>query len=110
MSKAFDAAAQQRLLESRATLALELARQQGADACEVGASVDQGIGVSVRDGAVESIELSRDQGIAVTVYLGVPKGGASSTDAGAGSFRWEGGKALAVRDIQGRDPADVLAE
>ena len=110
MSKAFDAAAQQRLLESRATLALELARQQGADACEVGASVDQGIGVSVRDGAVESIELSRDQGIAVTVYLGGHKGSASSTDAGTDSIREVVEKALAIARYTGRDPAAGLAD
>src|SRR5690625_7609482 len=62
MSKAFDAAAQQRLLESRATLARELARQQGADACEGGASVDEGIGVGVREGAGGSSGTSGDQG------------------------------------------------
>ncbi len=41
MTQAFDAADQQALLETRAEAALALARRLGADACEVGASVDQ---------------------------------------------------------------------
>ena len=110
MSKAFDAAVQQRLLESRAELALDLARQLGADACEVGASVDQGIGVSVRDGAVESVELSRDQGIAVTLYLRGHKGSASSTDAGVDSIREVVEKAMAIARYTGEDPAAGLAD
>ena len=48
MAQAFDANAQQALLASRAEQALQLARQLGADSAEVGASVDQGVGVSVR--------------------------------------------------------------
>ena len=46
MSQAFDAVAQQQLLERRVSEALELARSLGADACEVGASVDQGVSIS----------------------------------------------------------------
>ncbi|MBA2778807.1 metalloprotease PmbA [Billgrantia kenyensis] len=110
MSKAFDAAAQQVLLESRAEQALALARQLGADACEVGASVDQGIGISVREGEVESVELSRDQGIAVTVYLRGHKGSASSTDAGDASIREVVEKAMAIALYTGEDPAAGLAD
>jgi len=110
MTQAFDAAAQQILLESRARLALDLARQLGADACEVGASVDQGVGVSVREGEVETVELSRDQGIAVTVYVGQRKGSASSSDAGEASVRAVVEKALAIARHTGEDPAAGLAD
>ncbi|MBB3191650.1 metalloprotease PmbA [Halomonas cerina] len=110
MTEAFDAAAQQRLLESRAETALALARQLGADACEFGASVDQGVGVSVREGDVETVELSRDQGIAVTVYVGQRKGSASSTDAGEASIRDVVEKALAIARHTGEDPASGLAD
>lgn len=110
MSKAFDAAAQQALLESRAKQALALARHLGADACEVGASVDQGIGISVREGEVESVELSRDQGIAVTVYLRGHKGSASSTDASEASIREVVEKAMAIALYTGEDPAAGLAD
>ncbi len=110
MTQAFDAAAQQTLLESRARMALDLARRLGADACEVGASVDQGVGVSVREGEVETVELSRDQGIAVTVYVGQRKGSASSSDAGEASVRAVVEKALAIARHTGEDPAAGLAD
>ncbi|KJZ12936.1 MULTISPECIES: metalloprotease PmbA [unclassified Halomonas] len=110
MTQAFDARAQQAVLESRAETALELARRLGADACEVGASVDQGTGVSVREGDVESVELSRDQGIAVTVYLGKRKGSASSTDASDASIKSVVEKAIAIARYTGEDPASGLAD
>jgi len=110
MTQAFDAAAQQTLLESRARMALELARQLGADACEVGASIDQGVGVSVREGEVETVELSRDQGIAVTVYVGQRKGSASSSDASETSVRAVVEKAVAIARHTGEDPASGLAD
>lgn len=110
MTQAFDAAAQQKLLEERAAAALMMARQLGADACEVGASVDQGIGVSVREGDVESVELSRDQGVAVTVYIGQRKGSASSTDAGDESIKTVVERALAIARYTGEDSASGLAD
>ncbi|MFP4261730.1 MAG: metalloprotease PmbA [Halomonas sp.] len=110
MTQAFDAAAQQALLERRARQAVELAGRLGADACEVGASVDQGVGVSVREGEVETVELSRDQGIAVTVYVGRRKGSASSSDAGEASIRSVVEKAIAIARYTGEDPAAGLAD
>ncbi|GAA3897682.1 metalloprotease PmbA [Halomonas cibimaris] len=110
MAQAFDARAQQSVLASRAELALALAKQRGADAAEVGASVDQGIEVSVRLGEVETVELSRDQGIAVTVYVGQRKGSASSTDAGEDSIRATVEQALAIARYTGEDPASGLAD
>ncbi|ALM52934.1 metalloprotease PmbA [Halomonas huangheensis] len=110
MTQAFDAGAQQKVLEGRAAAALAMARQLGADACEVGASVDQGIGVSVREGDVESVELSRDQGIAVTVYVGQRKGSASSTDASDASIKTVVERAMAIARYTGEDPASGLAD
>ncbi|MDR5898107.1 metalloprotease PmbA [Halomonas vilamensis] len=110
MAQAFDANAQQSVLASRAQEALALAKHLGADAAEVGASVDQGVGVSVRLGEVETVELSRDQGIAVTVYVGQHKGSASSTDAGSDSIRATVEKAMAIARYTGEDPAAGLAD
>ncbi|MFG6178025.1 metalloprotease PmbA [Halomonas sp. THAF12] len=109
MTQAFDAVAQQSLLETRAEAALALARRLGADACEVGASVDQGMGVNVRESEVETVELSRDQGIAVTVYVGQRKGSASSTDASEASIKDVVEKALAIARHTGEDSASGLA-
>ncbi|SDL59863.1 microcin-processing peptidase 1. Unknown type peptidase. MEROPS family U62 [Modicisalibacter muralis] len=110
MTQAFDAAAQQTLLEARVADALEQARRLGADACEVGASVDQGAEISVRMGEVETVELARDQGIAVTVYVGKRKGSASSSDAGEASIRAVVEKAIAIARHTGEDPASGLAD
>ena len=52
--------------------------------------------VSVRLGEVESVELSRDQGFAVTVYVGHRKGSASSSDTGEASVSAAVEKALAI--------------
>ncbi|MGM0856012.1 MAG: metalloprotease PmbA [Pseudomonadota bacterium] len=110
MAQAFDASAQQALLIQRAESALAMAKRMGADAAEVGASVDQGIGVSVREGEVETVELSRDQGIAITVYVGQRKGSASSTDASEASLQATVEKALAIARYTGEDPAAGLAD
>ncbi|RUR32354.1 metalloprotease PmbA [Vreelandella andesensis] len=110
MAQAFDAAAQQLLLTQRAEEALALAKKLGADAAEVGASVDQGLGVSVRLGEVETVELSRDQGIAITLYVGQRKGSASSTDASSASIKATVEKALAIARYTGEDPASGLAD
>ena len=110
MAQAFDASAQQSLLTARAEEALALAKRLGADAAEVGASVYQGIGVSVRQGEVETVELSRDQGIAVTLYVGQRKGSASSTDASSASIQAAVEKALAIARYTGEDPAAGLAD
>lgn len=110
MAQAFDASAQQALLTLRAESALAMAKRMGADAAEVGASVDQGIGVSVRQGEVETVELSRDQGIAITVYVGQRKGSASSTDASEASLQATVEKALAIARYTGEDPSAGLAD
>ncbi|MBP5980984.1 MAG: metalloprotease PmbA [Halomonas sp.] len=110
MAQAFDASSQQALLTARAEEALALAKRLGADAAEVGASVDQGVGVSVRLGEVETVELSRDQGIAVTLYVGKRKGSASSSDASSASIQAVVEKALSIARYTGEDPVAGLAD
>jgi len=59
---------------------LAQARKAGATACE--AEVSQGFGqdVSVRRSEVETIEYNRDKGLGVTVYFGLQRGHASTSD------------------------------
>ena len=59
---------------------LDYAAQRGASAAE--SEVSEGVGqtVTVRRGAVETIEYNRDKGIGVTVYLGKQRGHASTTE------------------------------
>ena len=59
---------------------LKEATSQGASAAEAGLSVESGLSVTVRMGAVETIEHNRDKALGITVYFGHRKGSASTSD------------------------------
>ncbi|MCC8364571.1 metalloprotease PmbA [Lysobacter sp. A6] len=59
---------------------LDRCRTAGATQAEVSCSQEHGLNVNVRMGAVETVESTRDRGIAVTVYFGKRKGSASTAD------------------------------
>ncbi len=63
---------------------LDAARRTGASACECEISEGYGLSVTVRKGAVETIEHNRDKGIGVTLYVGerprARRGHASTSD------------------------------
>ena len=67
-------------LETIVANVLEEAKNQGASAAEVGLSIERGLSVTCRLGAVETIEHHRDQGLGITVFFGQQKGSASLTD------------------------------
>lgn len=59
---------------------LDEAKRQGATAAEANVNGGAGFCVTTRLGDVEKIEHERDQAMAVTVFFGKKKGGASSSD------------------------------
>lgn len=63
---------------------LRFAREKGASDAVVEISEGQGLSVTVRKGAVETIEQNKDKGIGVTVFLGqgraIRRGNASTSD------------------------------
>lgn len=59
---------------------LDEAKRQGASAAEANVSVGQGLAVTVRLGEVETVEHTRDKGLAITVYFGHQSGSASTSD------------------------------
>ncbi len=71
-------------LKDFAAQVLAHARKLGASACECDVSEGHGLSVTVRKGAVDTIEHNRDKGIGVTVYLGdrprARRGHASTSD------------------------------
>ena len=73
-------------LKAQVEKILAAAKQQGASACEVAVSVQQGLEASVRQREVETVEFNRDQGFSITVYNGQQKGSASTTATGGSSF------------------------
>ena len=73
-------------LEAIAGQLLQRCRERGATQAEVSCSEEQGLGVDVRMGDVETVESTRDRGIGVTVYFGKRKGSASTADLQADSL------------------------
>ena len=97
-------------LKALAADILEEAHKQGADACEVGMSLDAGLSASVRMGDVETIEFNRDQGFGITVYLGKKKGSASTSDSTPEAIRETVKAACDIASYASEDPCAGLAE
>ena len=89
-----------------------LARAQalGASQAEVSCSEERGLNVSVRMGEVETVESTRDRGIAVTVYFGQRKGSASTADLHEASLEATVEQACAIARHTEDDPAAGLAD
>lgn len=98
------------MLEQRVAFILDEARRQGADACEVAVSQNTGLSVGVRQGEVETVELNRDQGFGITLYLGQRKGSASTSDTSDQAIRSTVEAALAIARNTSPDPCSGLAD
>ena len=89
---------------------LARAKALGASQAEVSCSEERGLNVSVRMGEVETVESTRDRGIAVTVYFGQRKGSATTADLRAESLEATVAQACAIARHTEDDPASGLAE
>ncbi len=70
-------------LDRLASIAADMVRRcraQGASEADAVATIERGLAVNVRLGDVETVEHTRDRGIAVTVLFGKRKGSASTAD------------------------------
>ena len=67
-------------LREAVDLALKEAKKCGASASEAATSLSQGLSVTVRLGEIETVEHTRDRGLAVTVDFGERTGSASTSD------------------------------
>lgn len=89
---------------------LDEARRQGADAAEVSVNEDAGLSVSVRKGELETVEFNQDRGFGITVYYGLRKGSASTSDSSPTAIEET---VRAARDIARHtqeDPCNGLAD
>src|SRR5688572_20775284 len=77
---------------------------------EVSCSEESGLNVNVRMGEVETVESTRDRGIAVTVYFGQRKGSASTADLREESLGATVEQACAIALHTEHDAAAGLAE
>jgi PmbA protein len=89
---------------------IDHARRQGASACETDVSEGFGQSVTVRRGAVETIEYNRDKGIGVTVYLGQRRGHASTSDFSAAAVRATVDAALSIARFTAEDDCAGLPD
>lgn len=89
--------------------AIKQAGSLGADACEVSASMNYGLEVSVRHGEVETLEHSRDRGLGISVYINNSKGHASSGDLRPESIRNCVQKAIDIARFTQADKCNGLA-
>jgi PmbA protein len=94
---------------------LDYAKQRGASAASVEVSEGFGLGVTVRQGEVETIEYNRDKGLGITVYIGQQRGNASTSDFSPKAVRDSVDAALSIArytakdDCSGLPDADMLA-
>ncbi|WP_411851689.1 metalloprotease PmbA [Stenotrophomonas sp. LGBM10] len=89
---------------------LERAKALGASQAEVSCSEERGLDVNVRLGEVETVESTRDRGIAVTVYFGQRKGSASTADLQDASLESTVAQACAIARHTEDDAAAGLAD
>ncbi len=89
---------------------LDRCRARGADQAEVSCSEEHGLSVNVRMGAVETVESTRDRGIAVTVFFGQCKGSASTADLREDSLDATVAQACAIARHTEHDAAAGLAD
>ena len=97
-------------LAEQAQRAVELARAQGADHAEAGASHEEGLSVTVRLGELESVERQKDRSLGITVYRGQCKGSASTNDFSAEGISAAIGKAMSIAGFTTADPCAGLAD
>ena len=102
----------ERLQRLSATAGQLLARckASGASQAEVTCNEDAGLAVNVRMGEVETVEATRDRGIAVTVYFGRRKGSASTADLREASLDATVAQACAIAEFTEDDAAAGLAD
>jgi PmbA protein len=89
---------------------LEEAQRRGASQAEADANVNQGLGVTVRLGEVETVEYQRDRGLGVTVYFGHRKGSASTADLGMQAVRDTVEKACTIARFTAEDTYSGLVD
>ena len=97
-------------LSATAQQLLDRCRAAGASQAEVSCNEDAGLAVNVRMGEVETVEATRDRGIAVTVYFGKRKGSASTADLRNESLQATVAQACAIATFTEDDAAAGLAD
>ena len=89
---------------------LAYAKQRGASAASVEISEGFGLGVTVRQGEVETIEYNRDKGLGITAYIGQQRGNASTSDFSPQAMRDTVDAALSIARYTAKDDCSGLPD
>lgn len=89
---------------------LKLARQSGASQAEAGLTVSEGMSISARMRAVETVEYQKDNGLGISVYFGKHKGTASTSSLDLESIRKTVEAACNIAKYTSEDPCTGLAD
>ena len=90
--------------------AIAHARKLGATDAGADASEGCGLSVGVRNGALETVEQSRDKSLGVTVYVGQRRGNASTSDFSAAAIQSTVQAAYDIARFTAEDPAAGLPD
>ena len=88
---------------------LEKAKQKGL-AAEASLQMNSGLSVTVRMGAVDTVEFTRSKGLSLTVYKGKRKGSVSTTDISPEALETSLEAACRIAEYTEEDPAAGLAD
>ena len=89
---------------------LAMAKAAGASQAEAGLSVSQGLSVGSRMGEVETIEHQQDNGLGISVYFGLHKGSASTSNLDPDAIRRTVDAACNIARYTSEDPCTGLAD
>ncbi len=109
MREQVDIRDQESALSLLAEAILGEAQRLGADAAEVSASVEIGLNVRVRKGAIEAVEYGQDRGFGITIHDGQRKGSASTSDSSDAAVRETVARAADIARRTQADPCNGLA-
>lgn len=89
---------------------INYAKSKGASQIEIGVSKDVGLGVSVRNQQIETLEYNRDNSFGISVYLGKQKGVSTTSDLSSQSLHDAVDAALNIAKYTQPDDCAGLAD
>ena len=97
-------------LREAVDLSLAEAKKYGASESEAAATLSQGLSVTVRMGDIETVEHTRDRGLAVTVFCGERTGSATTSDYSVASVKQTVQAACSIARFTEEDSCHGLAD
>ncbi len=97
-------------LEQLMGAVLDRSYANGATDAAVSVNHDEGFGVDVRMGGIETVAFSEEKGVAVTVYIGQQKGSATSSDTSDAALDAMVEAACDIAKVSAKDPCFGLPD